>query len=135
MKDKYDVIVLGAGFSVYFYTALPFKLVFRGTEELFIGLDFGILLTVGAFYVQTGFFALEPLIASLPIALLVAAILYINEFQDYKADVKAGKNYLVARTGKRRAHVGFGIMVLMTIGTRLTSGYHRFTILKGQRSL
>ena len=117
MKDKYDVIVLGAGIvglSVYFHTALPFKLVFSGLGELFIGLDFGILLTVGAFYVQTGFFALEPLVASLPIALLVAAILYINEFQDYKADKKVGKNHLVVRMGRKRAQVGYGIMMWMT---------------------
>lgn len=100
--------------SAYFYTAPPFKLVFRGIGELFIGLDFGILLTVGAFYVQTGFFALEPLIASLPIALLVTAILYINEFQDYKADKKVGKNHLVARMGKKRAQVGYGIMMWTT---------------------
>ncbi len=100
--------------SAYFYTAPPFKLVFRGIGELFIGLDFGVLLTVGSFYVQTGFFALEPLVASLPIALLVTAILYINEFQDYKADIKVGKNHLVARMGKKRAQVGYGIMMWMT---------------------
>ena len=100
--------------SAYFYTAPPFKLVFRGIGELFIGLDFGVILTLGSFYVQTGFFALEPLVASLPIALLVAAILYINEFQDYKADKKVGKNHLVARMGKKRAQVGYGIMMWMT---------------------
>ena len=101
-------------FSAYFYTAPPFKLVFRGIGELFIGLDFGILLTLGSFYVQTGYFAIEPFVASIPIALLVAGILYINEFQDYKADKEVGKNHLVARMGRKRAATGFSLIIWMT---------------------
>ena len=100
--------------SGYFYTAPPFKLVFRGIGEMFIGINFGILLTVGSFYVQTGYFALEPLVASLPIAMLVAGILYINEFQDYKADKEVGKNHLVARMGRKRAAVGYGYIMWLT---------------------
>ncbi|MCH7662806.1 MAG: prenyltransferase, partial [Chloroflexi bacterium] len=100
--------------SGYFYTAPPFKLVFRGIGELFIALDFGILLTVGSFFVQTGYFALEPLVASLPIAMLVAGILYINEFQDYKADKEVGKNHLVARMGRKRAAVGYSYIMWLT---------------------
>jgi len=107
------ILILGliGAFSGYFYCAPPFKLVHRGLGEPFIGLNFGILMTLGAYYVQARSVGWEPLAASIPVALLITAILYINEFQDEAADRSAGKNHLVVRLGKRKAVYGYiGIM-------------------------
>ena len=104
--------VIGA-FSGFFYTAPPFKLVHRGVGEIFIGLNFGVLLTLGSYFVQTGTFAVEPAVASLPVAFLITAVLYINEFQDYNADKSVGKNHWVIRLGKKRATRGFAIIMLL----------------------
>ncbi|MFX1577794.1 MAG: 1,4-dihydroxy-2-naphthoate octaprenyltransferase [Promethearchaeota archaeon] len=105
LTRSFLVLILGllGIFLGYFYSAPPFKFVSRGIGEIVIGICFGILLTLGAFLTQVQHFAWEPVIMALPIALLVSAILYINEFADLKADRDAGKYTLVVRLGRRRA--------------------------------
>ncbi|MFX0056258.1 MAG: prenyltransferase, partial [Candidatus Hermodarchaeota archaeon] len=94
--------IVGAA-SGFFYTAPPFRFVSRGFGEVFIGLNFGVLMVLGSYYVQVLVLAWEPVIASLPIAFLITAVLYINEFPDATADEAAGKLTIVVRLGKRRA--------------------------------
>jgi 1,4-dihydroxy-2-naphthoate octaprenyltransferase len=86
--------VLGILLSL-FYTAPPLKLVYRGLGELTTAIGFGPLMLVGAYVVQTmGVLRAEPFVASIPIALLVALILYVNEVPDRPADDRAGKRTL-----------------------------------------
>lgn len=107
------VIVLGiiGMFSGFFYTAPPIDLAKRGIGELFIGLNFGILMTLGAYFVQVQHLAWEPAFASVPLAILIAAVLYINEFPDYNADKQAGKRHLVVRLGRKYASVGHAVLL------------------------
>ena len=100
--------------SGYFYTAPPLRLVSRGIGEVFIGLNFGILMTLGAYYVQTQQLPLSIAILALPVALLISGVLYINEFPDYDADKAAGKYTLVVRLGKKRAALGY-IALMITV--------------------
>jgi 1,4-dihydroxy-2-naphthoate octaprenyltransferase len=101
----------------FFYTAPPFRLVATGIGELFIGLDFGVLMVLGAYYTQATELSWEAAIASLPVALLIGAVLYINEFQDMKADQAVGKNQIVVRLGRRRAALGYGFLMIATYGS------------------
>ncbi|MDM8565773.1 1,4-dihydroxy-2-naphthoate octaprenyltransferase [Candidatus Halobeggiatoa sp. HSG11] len=97
--------------SGYFYSAPPFSLVDKGIGELLIGLNFGILAVLGAYYVQTQTLSPIAVIASLPLAALVTAILYINEFPDHNADKQAGKNNLVVRFGLTSARPLYAILI------------------------
>jgi len=97
--------------SGFFYTAPPFNWVSHGVGELLVGLNFGALMTIGAYYVQARALAVEPLVASIPVSLLIAAVLYINEFPDYAADKAVGKNTLVVRLGRARAAYGYALIV------------------------
>jgi 1,4-dihydroxy-2-naphthoate octaprenyltransferase len=112
-QDRVLVIVLGfiGAFSGFFYTAPPVDLAKRGIGELFIGLNFGILMTLGAYYVQIGSLAWEPVLAAVPVSILIATLLYINEFQDYAADKAAGKKHLVVRLGKKKAAKGHAVLL------------------------
>ncbi len=94
--------VIGAG-TVYSYVGPPLKLANRGLGEVFVGLAFGPLVVVGAYLVQTGTVTLGAVFLSLSMGLLVAAILWINEFPDVSADVSVGKMTLMARLGPERA--------------------------------
>jgi 1,4-dihydroxy-2-naphthoate octaprenyltransferase len=99
--------------SGFFYTAPPFNWASRGIGELLVGFNFGVLMTVGAYIVQTGTWSWQPVIASIPIALLIAAVLYINEFPDYKADKAVNKTHIVVRLGLARGiKVYVGLMAL-----------------------
>ncbi len=100
-----------AGFLCgFFYTATPFKLVYRGFGELVIFIAFGLLPVLGAWYVQAGTLSVVPVVASLPLAFLITNILWINEFPDYESDKAAGKLHLVARLGPARARWGYHAM-------------------------
>lgn len=98
-------------FSAVFYVTPGFSLSAIGLGELFIGLNFGVLMTLGAYVVQTGRLSWEPVVASLPVALLIAAVLYINEFQDAAADAAVGRTHLVVRLGKRLAAQGYAALM------------------------
>jgi 1,4-dihydroxy-2-naphthoate octaprenyltransferase len=93
----------------FFHNAPPLKLyyVVPGLGELAVGLGFGPVTVLGATYVQTQQLDLGALWASIPVGLLIAAVLYINEFPDYQADKSVGKKTLVVALGRERAVWGY----------------------------
>jgi 1,4-dihydroxy-2-naphthoate octaprenyltransferase len=88
-----------AGFVISLgYTAPPLKFVYRGLGEIAVAIGFGPLMLLGAYVVQTrGALAWEPVVASIPVALLIALILYVNEIPDRRGDAFAGKRTLPVR--------------------------------------
>lgn len=99
--------------SIIFYTGSPLKLSHRGLGEFFVFLNFGPLMSLGAYLVLTQKINVEPIIAGSLTGILTAAILYINEFPDFEADLKAGKKHLVVRLGLERARYGYAVLVLL----------------------
>ena len=83
----------------------------RGIGEAAILLAFG-LIAVGAYYVQTGFISPQALVAPLPLAILTAAIILINEFQDAAADEATGKRTMIVRLGRKRGVVLYAAVTL-----------------------
>jgi len=124
--------VIGVG-SGFFYTAPPFRFVSRGYGEVFIGLNFGVLMTLGAYFVQTQVLAWEVVYPSIPVAILITAVLYINEFPDHDADRDAGKLTIVVRLGRERAAKGYAVLMislyLSILIPILLSIVHWYTIL------
>jgi 1,4-dihydroxy-2-naphthoate octaprenyltransferase len=103
--------VIGVG-SGFFYTAPPFRLVNRGIGEVFIGLNFGVLMTLGSYFVQAQILSWDAIFPSIPIAILITAVLFINEFPDYDADKAVGKLTAVVRLGRERASKGYVILMI-----------------------
>jgi len=101
-------------FSGFFYTAPPIYLAKWGVGEFFVGLNCGFLITLGSYYVQTRSLSWEPVVAAVPVACLIAAVLWINEFQDAPADRAVGKDTLVVRLGRRRAVTGYIFLLAAT---------------------
>ncbi|MBI2848091.1 MAG: 1,4-dihydroxy-2-naphthoate octaprenyltransferase [Chloroflexi bacterium] len=115
------ILLLGAIglLSGVFYTGGPLNWAKKGLGETIVGLNFGILMTLGAYYVQTQSFSWLPVIAAIPVSLLIFAVLYINEFPDYTADKQVGKNTLVVRLGRKRA---ISIYTVSMIGAYVAVG-------------
>jgi 1,4-dihydroxy-2-naphthoate octaprenyltransferase len=88
------------------YSAPPLHSVSRGLGEFSVTAGW-VLIVVGTDFVQRRGFAFAPLAAGLGFALLVANLLYINQFPDARADAKAGKRTLVVRLGPQRARWGY----------------------------
>ena len=91
--------ILGTAISV-FYTAPPLRLVHRGLGEIAVFLGFGPVMALGAYYVQAQRFSWEAVYASLPVGILIALVLYVNEVPDRPGDAAAGKRTLPVRWSK-----------------------------------
>lgn len=97
------------------YSAPPLKLQSRGLGEFGITAAW-VLVVVGSDFVQRRVFDPAPLLAGLGFALLVANVLYINQFPDIAADAAAGKRTLVVRLGTARARYGYLAIALLCYG-------------------
>jgi 1,4-dihydroxy-2-naphthoate polyprenyltransferase len=95
----------------YLYHAPPVQLSYRGLGELAVAICYGPLIACGTFLVQRGSVSRTVLLAAIPLGLLIAAFLWINEFPDFSADRAAGKRTLVVRLGRQRARHGFALLV------------------------
>lgn len=89
--------------SGWVYNKSGWNFIRGGIGELIIALNFGSLITLGTWYVQTGTLSWLPVIVALPVTLLITAVLYINQFQDEEGDRKTGKVTAVVRLGRKRA--------------------------------
>jgi 1,4-dihydroxy-2-naphthoate octaprenyltransferase len=108
------LLVIGVvGFIVSLgYTAPPLKFVYRGLGEVAVAIGFGPLMLLGAYVVQTGgTLSWEAFVASIPVALLVALILYVNEIPDRRGDAHAGKRTLPVRFPRATIITGYRVTV------------------------
>jgi len=113
LKRPWVALFGGLGlFSGWIYSASPFQWMSRGLGELVIFLAFGPLITLGTFYVMTNSVSWPGFAVGFPQGLLVAAIIWINEFPDFQADAKAGKKNLVVRLGLKSSRYGYGLIML-----------------------
>jgi len=93
------------------YSAEPLALNRRGLGEFAVLAGFG-LLPAAAWSIQTGSLAPMSLALGLPGGLLIAALLYINQFPDVAADAAVGKRHWVVRLGTARARYGYLLLVV-----------------------
>ncbi len=108
------VLALLGGLFAYFYTADPLHLAYYGVGEILVGASFGPLLVAGTYLVQAGRVSAAAVLASVPVGLLITAVLYINQFPDYEADKAVGKAHWVVRLGTARALPGLAGLLAAT---------------------
>jgi 1,4-dihydroxy-2-naphthoate octaprenyltransferase len=102
--------LVGVG-CAYFYHAPPAQLSYRGLGEIAVAVCYGPLICAGTYVVQRQQLDATPLYASIPLGILVAAFLWVNELPDSEADRACGKNTLVVRLGKDLASLVFAALV------------------------
>lgn len=103
------------------YSAPPLKLNSRGWGEICIAIGFGVLIPLGAWYVQTSTLSTYPVVISIALAALLTNILIMNQFPDYQADKKAGKHHWVVRLGLDYSPHLYGALVLIAIISTVTN--------------
>ncbi|MBW2056550.1 MAG: 1,4-dihydroxy-2-naphthoate octaprenyltransferase [Deltaproteobacteria bacterium] len=87
----------------YFYTARPFQYKYHAMGDFFVFFLMGPLMVWGAYFVQTRLYRFYPLIFSLPVGFLVAAILVSNNIRDTRHDRGVGIQTLSTLLGFERA--------------------------------
>lgn len=85
------------------YNGPPGSFAYRGLGELDVAICYGPLICISVYLIQMGEVRSEAFLVSIPLGILIAAFLWINEFPDYEADRKVNKRNLIVRLGRHRA--------------------------------
>jgi 1,4-dihydroxy-2-naphthoate octaprenyltransferase len=96
------------------YTAGPFPLAYNGLGDIFVFLFFGLVGTMGTYYVQAHNFSVLSFIASLPVGALITNILVVNNYRDIEEDRSANKYTLAVILGKRFTKVEYISFILIS---------------------
>jgi len=95
------------------YTGGPRPYGYEGLGELFVFLFFGIVAVAGSYFVQVTHLSWEAFALAVPVGLLAAAILVVNNFRDIDTDRRAGKKTLAVRLGRERTRLLYASMVYL----------------------
>ncbi len=86
---------------------------YLGLGELFVFIFFGVVATVGTFYVQTEQITLDAFLASISMGTFACALLAINNIRDRALDEPAGKRTLAVRFGDRNSRIFFAALIAL----------------------
>ncbi|MCC6176950.1 MAG: LLM class flavin-dependent oxidoreductase [Chloroflexi bacterium] len=94
------------------YTAPPLQYKYRALGLPIVFALMGPLMVVGTYYVVSGGLSVDALVMSVPVGLLVAAILHGNEWRDVSDDARAGIATFSIAVGRRAAHLSYLVLVI-----------------------
>jgi len=111
------IVCIGLGSIVVAlaYTGGPFPLAYYGLGEVCALLFFGLAAVGGTYYVQAGRMDIVAWIAAVPIGVLAAMILMVNNLRDIETDRAAGKRTLATRLGRRGSQIEYGVLLAVVI--------------------
>lgn len=95
-------LMAAGAFIVFFYTAPPVRLNYRGLGETALFFAFGPMIVFGMYYVLTGTYSWEPIIISAPIGIFTMNVGIVSNIFDHDDDVKSGKRCIPVRFGQKR---------------------------------
>src|SRR5579864_3971593 len=95
------------------YTGGPRPYGYEGLGEVFVFLFFGIVAVVGSFFVQVRHLEWEAFALAVPVGLIAAGILVVNNVRDIDSDRRARKRTLAVRLGRARTRVMFAVIVYL----------------------
>jgi len=113
MRLGWPIVMFGlAGIAGgYFYTAGPVGYKYRALGEFLVFALMGPLMVWGAHFVQIGTLQWMPLLVSLPVGVLVAAILFANNLRDIEDDTGSGYHTQASILGRKKARILYAGML------------------------
>lgn len=84
-----------------------------GLGELFVFIFFGLVATVGTYFVQVDEITLASILIAIPMGTFSCALLAINNIRDRALDAPAGKKTLAVRLGDRKARYFFATLIAL----------------------
>ncbi len=85
---------------------------YLGLGEISVFVFFGVVATMGSYYVQTELVTMKSFIVSIPMGALACALLAINNIRDLKKDAVVGKRTLAVRLGEKMSRRAFFALLL-----------------------
>ena len=131
----WELLVVGAAsiLAGVLYTGGPRPYGYEGLGELFVFLFFGVVAVAGSYFVQTEELRWEAFALAVPVGLLAAAILVVNNVRDVETDRRAGKRTLAVKLGRSRARrlyaAMLGLAFAAPVATWLAGGVSAWVVL------
>lgn len=94
------LICMGVG---YLYTGGPLPIAYTPFGEIVAGFFMGMMIILISFFIQTGTVTTTSVLVSIPILILVGAILLSNNIRDLDGDKEFGRKTLAILLGRNRA--------------------------------
>jgi 1,4-dihydroxy-2-naphthoate octaprenyltransferase len=104
-------------FSGIIYTAGPFPLAYNGLGDVFVFIFFGIVGTMGTYYLHTQEISVIALLVSIPVGALITNILVVNNYRDIEEDREANKKTLAVILGRTFSRWQFIFFILASYVT------------------
>jgi 1,4-dihydroxy-2-naphthoate polyprenyltransferase len=120
----WPIVVIGllSIISGIIYTGGPFPIGYKGLGDLFVFIFFGVVAVCGTVYVQAGAVSIAAIWASVPMGLLITAILVVNNLRDINTDRAAGKKTLAVRLGVQGTQVEYLLLLAGSYAVPLLMG-------------
>lgn len=133
------LVCMAAG---YFYTGGPKPIAYTPFGELVAGFFMGMLIILISFYIQTGTVDTISILVSIPIFILVGAILLANNIRDLDGDKEFGRKTLAILLGRKKAIqllatmfiVSF-VWVFVLMALQLTSPWLAIVLLSAPKAI
>lgn len=115
-ESSYWILLVGilsivAGFA---YTAGPYPLAYHALGDLFVFLFFGLVGTMGTYYVQALTLNMISFFASIPVGLLIVNILVVNNYRDIDEDKLNNKITLAVKIGSKATKVQYILSIFIS---------------------
>jgi 1,4-dihydroxy-2-naphthoate polyprenyltransferase len=94
---------------------------YLGLGEVFVFIFFGLVATVGTYFVQTGRIDGQVILAGTIVGFLACAILVVNNIRDRALDAEVGKKTLAVRIGDRNSRILYSALLVTPF--LLTAGF------------
>jgi 1,4-dihydroxy-2-naphthoate octaprenyltransferase len=109
----WELLLVGAAsiLAGVLYTGGPRPYGYECLGEVFVFLFFGVVAVTGSYFAQVERLTWEGFVLAVPVGLLAAAILVVNNVRDLETDRRAGKRTLAVRLGRPRARTLYAVMV------------------------
>ncbi len=120
----YSVLFLGIGIASIVaaikYTVGNSAYGYSGFGDVFVFIFFGIVATVGTYFLYTKQLNLEVFLPAISVGLLSTAVLNLNNMRDRINDAKVGKNTLVVKIGSQKAKIYHYILIVGALISAVT---------------
>jgi 1,4-dihydroxy-2-naphthoate octaprenyltransferase len=94
------------------YTGGPYPLAYHGLGDVFVFIFFGLVAVCGTAYLHTATVPGVAAFAALPVALIVTAIIVVNNLRDIDTDRQARKHTLAVLLGRDATRIEYLVLIV-----------------------
>lgn len=116
-RTEWYLLIIGALaiIAAWTYTGGPKPYGYQALGEISVFIFFGLVATLGTYFVQVGSISWPVILAAISMGLLATAILNVNNLRDLERDAKSGKRTLAVRLGAARTRTLYRITIFLPL--------------------